>query len=247
MSVISSSVIRIASLSAAVVVLFAGHPVTAQDQPVKDPPPAEEKVAEQPVTDKPDQPKDDDEPTLDELLGIEGEAAPTEGLPDIERALEGGAGEAQQDISQLFVSAVESMSRSADRLGDLGDHGLTTQRFQEDALNKLDMLIAMAQQNQQQQQPSPQSQQQQSDPQAQQQQQQQAGSGENPGVDSRPPARQAELDGDISESRAEWGMLPARLRDMLLQGRGDTAASLYRRLTERYYQRLAEEEEGNRP
>ena len=37
------------------------------------------------------------------------------------------------------------------------------------------------------------------------------------------------------------GMLPARLRQALLQGSADRYSSLYESLTETYYRRLAEE------
>ena len=40
---------------------------------------------------------------------------------------------------------------------------------------------------------------------------------------------------------AAWGALPDRLRGALLQGVADQYSALYERLTERYYQRLAEE------
>jgi hypothetical protein len=40
--------------------------------------------------------------------------------------------------------------------------------------------------------------------------------------------------------RSEWGSLPQRVRDMLLQGRNEKFSSLYEKLTGEYYRRLAE-------
>lgn len=137
------------------------------------------------------------------------------------------------------------MAASARRLLDVHDPGLTTQRYQEDALRNLEELIQQAQQqNPPQQQPSPNS----GEPNSQQQppqqntgQPQQPGAAPSEGQDARPSREETELNGELAEGRVEWGGLPARVRDMLLQGRSDSAASLYRRLTELYYQRLAEE------
>ena len=45
----------------------------------------------------------------------------------------------------------------------------------------------------------------------------------------------------LEEGRVEWGRLPDRVRDLIRQGRRDRISSIYRRLTEQYYRRLAEE------
>ncbi|MEX2213577.1 MAG: hypothetical protein WD768_05590, partial [Phycisphaeraceae bacterium] len=47
--------------------------------------------------------------------------------------------------------------------------------------------------------------------------------------------------GPIEESRIEWGRLPARIRSELEQGLGEKFSPLYKKLTEAYYRRLAEE------
>ena len=47
--------------------------------------------------------------------------------------------------------------------------------------------------------------------------------------------------GELSESRIEWGKLPERVRELVLQGRRDRVSSIYERLTREYYRRLAEE------
>jgi len=45
----------------------------------------------------------------------------------------------------------------------------------------------------------------------------------------------------MEEGRVEWGTLPPRIRDLVQQGRRDRVSSLYLRLTEEYYRRMAEE------
>lgn len=187
-------------------------------------------------------------PSLDELLGLEKDGADVQ-EPDVDiiKKLTGGGPEAGggADVATLFLEAADSMEQSASLLLDQRSAGLATQRFQETALLKLDTLIAQAQQ-QGKQQPQSQGQQsqQQSPPQQQQQQQQQAsapGSDASQNGDNRPDLKQTKLDGAIDETRSEWGNLPPRVRELLRQGRGDAAARLYQRLTEIYYQRLAEE------
>lgn len=48
-------------------------------------------------------------------------------------------------------------------------------------------------------------------------------------------------DAQFDEARAEWGRLPPRVRDAVRQGLRDPMSSAYRRLTQDYYRRLAEE------
>ncbi len=190
-------------------------------------------------------PPRDAPPTLDELLGLGKDREAAQPPPtDIMDKLTGEADqEGGVDIAVLFLEAVESMGRSATLLLDQRDAGLRTQRYQEEALLKLDTLIAQAQrQRQQQQQQQSQSNPRQAPPgQSQQQQDQQPGTDASRGVDNRPPLRQRDLDGAIDETGSEWGNLPPRVRDLLRQGRADAAARLYQRLTEIYYRRLAEE------
>jgi len=52
-----------------------------------------------------------------------------------------------------------------------------------------------------------------------------------------PTANEAQFD----EGRAEWGRLPPRVREAVRQGMRDPMSSAYRRLTQDYYRRLAEE------
>ncbi len=216
--------------------LFGACGVAAQDAPGTATPPAPaERSREAP-------------PSLDELLGITKDEADEVREPgvDIIKRLTGGEPEAGAgvNIAALFVEAVDSMDKSAVLLLDQRSAGLATQRFQEAALLKLDTLIAQAQQ-QGKPKPSSQSQpgDQQSPPQPQHQQPQTnaPGSDASRGGDNRPGLKQTKLDGAIDETRSEWGNLPPRVRELLRQGRGDAAARLYQRLTEIYYQRLAEE------
>lgn len=48
-------------------------------------------------------------------------------------------------------------------------------------------------------------------------------------------------DAQFDETRTEWGRLPARVRDAVRQGMRDPMSAAYRRLTQDYYRRMAEE------
>ena len=45
----------------------------------------------------------------------------------------------------------------------------------------------------------------------------------------------------LEEGRVEWGRLPPRVRDAVRQGMRDPMSAAYRRLTQEYYRRMAEE------
>jgi hypothetical protein len=189
---------------------------------------------------------------LDELLGLEPAAeqpgqntsgeAQAEALDAIEgeldRALSG------QEASQAFEDAVALMQDSARRLASRRDAGIDTQRMQAEAIRKLDVLIQNAQQQQQQQQQQSQQQQQQQQQQPnQQQQQQQQQQGDNQ-EEMTPPAQQdAQFTAGQESDLAAWGSLPARMRDALLQGASERFSTLYRGMTEKYFEQLAEETE----
>jgi hypothetical protein len=194
-------------------------------------------------------------PSLDELLGLDederDEAAATAAEREAEDALQQQL--AEEEIGDAFAAAIEKMALSAELLDRRFDAGLGTQRIQEDVIAKLDQLIEFAKQQQSSSSCSnPSGSSTNSDsssaPQPKQQnaQQQQQASQRNPNpTDSQegdPPQRQ---DGDINtmleESRTEWGGLPPRIRNELLQGRSDKYSALYEQLTREYYQRLAEE------
>lgn len=197
---------------------------------------------------------------LDKLLGLPGkkpEGTPQPGAetpkPTDEQATDLAKRLTKPELDEAFRQAVDLMGRAADRLESAQDASLTTQRLQEDALRKLDQLIKQAEQNQQQKrqkqrQQQQQQQQQQNQPnqpqqqqrQGQQQQRQQEGRGTNTQELPAPPRRDGELGAEAARGAA-WGSLPARVRDALQQGNSDKYSTLYQRLTELYYQRLAEE------
>jgi len=163
--------------------------------------------------------------------------------------------EAGGSPEQIFDRALARMREASDRMGDKRDVGLQTQRLQTSALTLMDQVIAEAAKRQQQQQ-------QQSDDQSQQQQQQQNGSSENASQSqqqatgpSQPSGSSTPSDGNTSrgtptnanagepleELQSQWGNLPPRLRDQLLQGMNERFSPIYQQLTEAYYRRLAEE------
>lgn len=188
-------------------------------------------------------------PTLDELLGTEGGAS--EGGDVVELPEDAGETELDrllsgQEIVDEFRSAVDLMNRSAERLGSARDTGLTTQRMQEDVLRALDKLIADAQQRGQQSSSSSSSSSQQQQQQGQQQQPGQQSSpqssqGDNRGEANAPGRQDGALGPEQAADLAAWGNLPARFRDALVQGASDRFSATYRRLTEEYYRRLAED------
>lgn len=190
-------------------------------------------------------------PTLDELLRLKpGPAPTTQGdaagmplTPEVQRRLSG------DEARGLLESAVRDMDQAAERLLSQEDAGLATQRLQRSVLEKLDQLIASAEQS---------------------------GSGSSGGssggsgqreadagvsggmsggagaasggagsTGGSPPATSgsagAEAQKALVEARAEWGRLPARVREELLQGMGDRVSPLYEQLTQEYYRRVAEE------
>jgi len=67
----------------------------------------------------------------------------------------------------------------------------------------------------------------------------QGGDGNNPG--EMPEQVDPIEGGALSETDSEWGNLPPRTRDMVQQGVREKMSSVYRRWTEAYYRRIAEE------
>ena len=199
-------------------------------------------------------PPKDAPPSLDELLGIEGDedAAEASGADDVaerenreelERRLSG------KTMSSAFEEALAAMAIAADQLSERFDTGLGTQRVQEQILARLAHLIDEAHKQQSKGgggavntsaqappgDPGP------SPPSGSQQSQRADGDASNTQEGDPPPMQQGDLDTVLEEGRTEWGNLPQRERDMLLQGRREKFSSLYRRLTREYYRRLAEE------
>ncbi len=190
-------------------------------------------------------------PTLDELLGLtpdESEARAAEQADkatqeELERRLSAA------ELRDLLTQALEQMAASARLLDIKFESGVGTQRVQLDVLEKLDQLIDQArqaagepiqmsssgdqqQQGQRQPQPGP------SPSQAGGQRRSQSAANEGAAIDP-PPRRDGDINTVLEESGTEWGHLPERYREMLLQGRREKFSSLYERLTREYYRRLA--------
>jgi hypothetical protein len=196
-------------------------------------------------------------PTLDEALGLvapdPSRQAPTApAQPDITRQRIDDLlnPKSQEQGGDEFAQAVVLMSQSASRLTSPADTGDATQRLQQDAIRKLEQLIAKA--GKQSSSQSKKDSQNQPEPQDGQQQQQpsQASAGEQQTQVSRS-TQSGETDGPelsgqrlrpaLEAARAAWGNLPERVRQSLLQGAGDRFSRDYQRLTEEYYKRLGEQ------
>lgn len=205
-------------------------------------------------------PTRDAQPTLDELLGLPDAAprpddAPTDpnqprpstSQSNLDRHLA-----PDQPEKDPFKIAVELMDESAKRLSpSTADAGLDTQRLQEEAILRLDQLIAQAKKQQskpkpkpnqqQQQQQQPQNQNQQQDASSQRQQQANPSSQAAQDTQSGPAGQQPQTRTPPAGAGAAWGSLPDHVRDALLQGSSDRFSSAYRGLTEEYYKRLAQD------
>lgn len=227
---------------ATTMMLSIGLASLAQDQSPSQPPPDEDKK-------KQDQ---KDPPSLDDLLGIKEEKNPQNSDDAAQRAineeLERQLNEEQ--IANALQLAIKGMGLSAEMLDEKFDPGLGTQRIQEDIIEKLQQLIDQAkksdsssssssssgeQQQDQQQEPGKQSQQQKG-----QQQGEQSEGSQSHGESLPPGLKEGSLNPNLEELRSEWGNLPDRIRNMLLQGRREKYSSLYDQLTAEYYRRLAE-------
>ncbi len=205
--------------------------------------------------------------SLDDILGIpEEDRGGSRGADEIasekregavDRALSG-----QPTLADLMQRALTEMKTSRARLQDAQDTGLGTQRAQEAALKALDALIASARQQQQQSSSSSSSSSQskqskgengdpsegKSEPsdskpreQSEQSTKERSTTQDGSTSDSPAPFEQGNAGAELREARIEWGRLPRRVRELLLQGRRDHVSVPYERLTREYYQRLAEE------
>lgn len=230
-------------------------------QPAPEPPKPPAAAGDKPAPAEPAKPKPASPPSLDELLGITPTPASSDAKtreapkPEEIKALEDASKEdldrllTAAEMGDVFKQAVTLMNDAAKRLNDKQDPSVQTQRIQEDVVRKLDQLLAALdkqqdqQQQQQQQQPQdkPQNQPQRKQQQQQQQQGQEQGQSSDPQEGDRPSLQQGKLNPGIDSARAAWGALPARVREMLMQGSGDRFSSRYKQMTEEYYKRLAEE------
>ena len=242
---------------AALLGLVAAQPVRA------DPPsPAEAPKQDEPKSDeaKSDEPKTDEPKSLDDLLGVpksesSGASAEDAARREQEKRFEKSLDEAS--MSDLMQRAVDGMKTASERLTDGKDAGLGTQRIQEDVVKTLDRLLQEAQRRQSKSSssqssskrsskddPSEKNGQQQKQRQQQQRQRQSASqsaaSGDQDSAEGTRDDAVAEMQ-ELTESRIEWGRLPERVRELVLQGRRDRVSTIYERLTREYYKRLAEE------
>lgn len=232
---------------------LAGDPPPEKPEPAK---PAETRPVPPPV------------PSLDDLLGtkpqkpvpqtpatnqpsekpgdVANPSSPDAARADLDRLLSG------EEMGEAFKEAVALMGDAAKRLETSKDTGIDTQRVQEDVVRRLDQLLASLQQQQQQSSSSSSSQSQQQQDKQQnknqpnqkkpgQKQNQQTSSGQGDRDWDGPPKQEGQLKSALDSARAAWGSLPARVRDMLLQGSEDPFSARYRAMTEQYYKRLAEE------
>ncbi len=193
--------------------------------------------------------------SLDELLGIAGDkpssarATLSPGASLLNQSL------SPQEIRDEFDKALALMHETADRVETGKDVGIETQRMQEEIVRMLDKVMDEAQKQEQQQKQKQQQQGQQSqnaskDPKNGQQQQERKGQQDGEQVNGQGNASgnkdgMKRVTGDIKppplQGSAAWGNLPAHVRESLTQGFTDNVSAKYRRLTEAYFKRLAEE------
>ncbi|MFM2164346.1 MAG: hypothetical protein RL325_783 [Planctomycetota bacterium] len=222
-----------------------------------DPPAATEPGKDQA---KQEERKKDEPRSLDDLLGVPesdaaGASAEDAARREQEKRFEKSLDEAS--MSDLMQRAVDGMKTASERLTDGKDAGLGTQRIQEDVVKTLDRLLQEAQRRQSKSSsskssskrnakddPSEKNGQQQKQRQQQQRQRsastQSSTSGDQESAEGTRDDAVAEMQ-ELTESRIEWGRLPERVRELVLQGRRDRVSTIYERLTREYYKRLAEE------
>lgn len=205
------------------------------------------------------------EPTLDELLDITPDKRPStrQVAPDVLDAV-------PEDQRHTLDDVARRMRRASQRLGQNLDPGLDTQRLQASILARLDQMIEAAERQERQSGGSPppsggnpQDSAKQQDTGSDQNVSQAAGQpGQKADGDKQAASRAAgtatpspgpsasgaapkqdQVKGPLRQTRVEWGNLPPRLRDELLQGVNERSSALYRRLTDAYFRRLAEESE----
>ncbi len=231
----------------------AAPPATA---PAQTPPPAADK-----------QPPASDEPSLDEALGIGGAKKPADapGKADLDRNL------SDAKPRDLLGAALDDMKKSASLLDgkESGLPTQRAQQSAVRKLDELIAAAQRMRQQQQQQQSSQSSQQQQQQQGKDGKQQSKDGKDQKEGQQGEQPkpeagnkpqegqrgTQQGDATADeppaaldptkdlaqLDETRAEWGRLPARVREAVRQGMRDPMSAAYRKLTEEYYRRMAEE------
>lgn len=210
----------------------------------------------------------EDLPSLDDLLNLD--VPKTQNKPQADdKPIDPDAVTSNQG-RQALERAVTGMQKVATRMGDDRDVSLSLQRSQEKIIKDLDEVIAAAkkQQNQQQASSTSSSQSKQQE-QSQKQndtsknsskrsdtqngntngQQQQSASQQSKSQKGNAADTAAQMKTQqpqnaaqpIESGKVEWGSLPPRLRDELMQGTQERFSPVYEKQTEAYYRRLAEE------
>jgi hypothetical protein len=205
--------------------------------------------------------------SLDELLGVPspsvGDAAGAAAADEGEEAKKLQRSLNESSIEDLVLKAIEGMRSASERLAGVGDAGIGTQRIQEDVVRTLDRLLEEAgkqknrkaskgKQRQGSSQPRNSGDSEPPEPSGQQSARADAeqsssspseatASGSRDQVGDETREEIAGSQGELDETRIEWGRLPERVRELVLQGRRDRVSTVYERLTREYYRRLAEE------
>jgi hypothetical protein len=205
--------------------------------------------------------------SLDELLGVPspsvGDAAGAAAADEGEEAKKLQRSLNESSIEDLVLKAIEGMRSASERLAGVGDAGIGTQRIQEDVVRTLDRLLEEAgkqknrkaskgKQRQGSSQPRNSGGSEPPEPSGQQSARADAeqsssspseatASGSRDQVGDETREEIAGSQGELDETRIEWGRLPERVRELVLQGRRDRVSTVYERLTREYYRRLAEE------
>ncbi len=193
-----------------------------------------------------------EQPTLDQLLEIESPMPP--GAAASSPAGQGSNTKLRELLDQVRAPdemrmALKEMKEASEQLDQNENAGIETQRLQASVLARLDALIEEAKSQCSKCKKSGKSSSVQMRP-------ADTGSSANAGATaSAQPAGNQENSGsttvgrprpaqlrqtNIEETRSEWGNLPPRIRDELLQGLRERFSHIYRTLTEDYYRHLAD-------
>ncbi len=207
-------------------------------------------AAKKPAPAKPAKKKANPDASLDELLNIPGKKKPGPNKkPDTPKINKPDKDiKIKENIGETFSEAVKEMKIAGNRLTDDKDTGLDTQRVQKNVISKLDQLIDQYRKQQSGGKGKPQSgQDQDTGTQGSQSKGSQPGPATGQGTEA---AQNAGSSGSVQHGdkgdrpeatgEEEWGNLPPHIRKELLQGRTSKFSQLYKRLTEKYYKRLAD-------
>ena len=159
-----------------------------------------------------------------------------------------------ENPADLFEQIISDMETVSSQL-NTGNVSLEAQREQNEIVKKLDQIIAQVKQQQSQKGKSGQNSKQQQanqDRAGQNQAKQQQGKsqsnkqssklsslGQNSGQAGSVQVDESQVKSELKEKRSEWGHLPERTRKEIQEGMKETFSAKYRKLTEKYYEQLA--------